>query len=250
MLLNELLQKDVVFDDQIVGKLDGIYWQKGQLCLLLVQDKTFGLDKIKVKDALIATNLHQVDAPTPMLHLDKKVYDTYGKLLGQIADAELGSTLKLKSLLLSNGTKIALSQIVANNDIVTVRANKPKKKVAPKTALLTMDKNTQQNNVAQVNLSTTEVDKLGNYSTDKQTEVASSLPVVTADADGENNFGINIAPKRKSGDFSFLVGKVVDKNIFNYLGELMIREGDVVTRNVYIKARMFGKLTELCLHTK
>lgn len=250
MLLNELLQKDVVFDGQIVGKLDGICWQKGQPCLLLVQDKTFGVDKIKVKDALIATNLRQVDAPTPMLHWGKKVYDTYGKLLGQIADAELGSTLKLKSLLLSNGTKIALSQIVANNDIVTVRANKPKKKVVPKTTLSTMDKNTQQNNVAQVDLTTQNVDELDDNQARRQTRDDTPLQIVTADADGKNNFGVNIAPKRKSGDFSFLVGKVVDKNIFNYLGELMIREGDVVTRHVYIKARMFGKLTELCLHTK
>ncbi|MBQ3067291.1 MAG: hypothetical protein IJD18_04600 [Clostridia bacterium] len=250
MLLNELLQKDVVFDGQFVGKLDGICGQKGQPCLLLVQDKTFGVDKIKVKNVIIATNLHQVDAPTPMLHLSKKVYDTNGKLLGQIADAELGSTLKLKSLLLSNGTKIALSQIVANNDIVTVRANKPKKKVAPKTPLLTMDKNTQQNNVAQVDLTAQNVDELDDNQARRQTRDDTSMQIATADVDSKNNFGVNIAPKRKSGDFSFLVGKVVDKNIFNYLGELMIREGDVVTRNVYIKARMFGKLTELCLHTK
>ena len=59
-----------------------------------------------------------------------------------------------------------------------------------------------------------------------------------------------IAPRRKSGDFSFLVGKIVDKNLFNFLGELMIKEGEVVTREVYLRAMYFGKLTELCLHTK
>lgn len=254
MLLSSVLQKAVVFDGQIVGKLDGICWQKGKACLLLIKDKFFCADKIVAKDDLLATNLQQVELPSPPLTLGKSAYTTCGKFLGQIADVELTATLKLKCLLLDNDSTITLSQIVGNNDILTVRENKPKKQVAPtavpKTTELSSGKSSQRDNVVSANLTTQDITKLDDGPTDKQVKIATSSPTETHDVGSQNNLALNVAPKRKSGDFSFLVGKVVDKNIFNFLGELMIREGDVVTRSIYIKARMYGKLTELCLHTK
>lgn len=248
MLLSLLLQKDVIFDGQTVGKLSGVCWQKGSPCYLLITDKVFSADKIKAKANLLATNLRQVDLPTPMLPLGKSVYSTDGKLLGQIADIEVGSTLKLKSLVLDNNAKIALSKIVANNDIVTVRTNKPKAKL---TSTTSQDINTPLQKAAgtatdltaqQLVVDDTSANNKGaNYKTTTLGQVQLAPQTSTT---------AQLSPKRKSGDFSFLVGKVVDKNIFNFLGELMIREGDIVTRQVYLQARAFGKLTELCLHTK
>lgn len=203
MLLSWMLSKIVTDEERKRGVIDDVCWQKGQPCLLKIDGKTWRADRIKAKADGIFANLVQ-DEFLPTLKMGKQMYDTDGKLLGLLQDAEITSTLKLKSLTLANGNVIALSKIVANNDIITVRTNKPKKQKQPKRT--------------------------------PATEPTTAQPIV--------------APKRKSGDFSFLVGKVVDKNIFNFLGELMIREGNVVTREVYLKARAFGKLTELCLHTK
>lgn len=203
MQLSWMLSKTVIDEHGERGAIDDVCWQKGQPCLLKIDDKTWRAERIKAKGNNIFTNLAEDDF-LPTLETNKQVYDTDGKLLGFLQDAEITSTLKLKKLILSNGNVVALSKIVANNDIITVRTNKPKRQKQEKLI---------------------EIEELGN---DK----------------------LVVAPKRKSGDFSFLVGKVVDKNIFNFWGELMIREGNVVTREVYLKARAFGKLTELCLHTK
>lgn len=55
---------------------------------------------------------------------------------------------------------------------------------------------------------------------------------------------------RRYGDFSFLIGKTVDKTITNFQGELMIKQGQKVTNTILRQAKVSGKLIELCLHTK
>lgn len=55
---------------------------------------------------------------------------------------------------------------------------------------------------------------------------------------------------RRYGDFSFLIGKIVDKTITNFQGELMIKQGERVTNTILRQAKVSGKLIELCLHTK
>ncbi len=201
MQLSLLLGKNIYAEGQHVGAIDGICWQKGQPCLIKSGDETLTAEKVRLKGNVIVQNLQTIPA-LPALDLGKSVYDTEGRLLGKISDAEITATLKVKSLTLDNGTIVPLSKIIANNDIVTVRINKPKQ------------------------------------------------PKAKIDAKQRQTPTTAIAPKRRSGDFSFLVGKQVDKNIFNFLGELMIREGETVTREVYLKAKSFGKLTELCLHTR
>ena len=228
MQLSLILGKNLVGDDVDIGKIDVIAWQKGQRCLLVVGEEFLSADRVKIKENVVGTNLHQVQS-LPLLCLGKSVYDTDGKLLGTIADVQLTSTLRLQSLVLENGMVVKSGKIVGNNDIVTVRTNKPKKVQA---TLL------QENHTAS---------KMERSSGQKLQHLeGGNLTPQVATAEQSQT----IAPRRKSGDFSFLVGKVVDKNIFNFLGELMIKEGEIVTRAVYLRARYFGKLTELCLHTK
>lgn len=59
-----------------------------------------------------------------------------------------------------------------------------------------------------------------------------------------------IFPTRKYGDFSFLLGKRVDKNITNFQGEIMLKNGQAVTQKTLAQAKIAGKLIELCLHVK
>lgn len=228
MQLSLILGKSLVGDDVDVGKIDGIAWQKGQCCLLVVGEEFLSADRVKIKENVIGTNLHQVQS-LPLLCLGKNVYDTTGNLLGKIVDVQLTSTLRLQSLVLENGMVVKSGKIVGNNDIVTVRTNKPKRVQA---TLL------EENNTAS-KMESSSGQKL------QHLEKGNLTPQVATTEQSQT-----IAPRRKSGDFFFLVGKTVDKNIFNFLGELMIKEGEIVTRAVYLRARYFGKLTELCLHTK
>lgn len=54
--------------------------------------------------------------------------------------------------------------------------------------------------------------------------------------------------RRKYGDFSFLVGKSVDKTMFNFQGEVMIKQHETITWEVLRQAKIAGKLLELYLH--
>lgn len=54
--------------------------------------------------------------------------------------------------------------------------------------------------------------------------------------------------RRRYGDFSFLIGKSVDKTIVNFQGEVMIRQHETITRDILRQAKISGKLLELYLH--
>lgn len=54
--------------------------------------------------------------------------------------------------------------------------------------------------------------------------------------------------RRKYGDFSFLIGKSVDKTVVNFQGEVMIRQHETITRDILRQAKISGKLLELYLH--
>ena len=56
--------------------------------------------------------------------------------------------------------------------------------------------------------------------------------------------------KRRYGDFSFLIGKTADKNITNFYGEIMLKQGEKITLDALRQAKLSGKLIELCLHAK
>lgn len=54
--------------------------------------------------------------------------------------------------------------------------------------------------------------------------------------------------RRRYGDFSFLIGKSVDKTVVNFQGEVMIRQHETITRDILRQAKISGKLLELYLH--
>ena len=56
------------------------------------------------------------------------------------------------------------------------------------------------------------------------------------------------AEKRRYGNFNFLVGQRVDKTICNFQGEVMIKRDAYITAETLRQAKLWGKLTELCLH--
>lgn len=197
----------------------------GQICDF-VYDKTmgvgafatdtgkYGAEKIfSVKDAVSVITAAEFDAGETLV--GKVAYDTTGKYLGKIYDVEFGSTLKPNKITLIDGTEYSRGKIYAVKDVALIRAKTPvrHKKVASTPTTATPDNTIEQ--------------------THKK---------MTLNARWLQN--------RKYGDFSFLIGKVTDKNITNFQGEVMVKHGEKVTQEILRQAKISGKLIELCLHTK
>ncbi|MCH5157361.1 MAG: hypothetical protein J1G02_05775 [Clostridiales bacterium] len=170
----------------------------------------YGADKIfSVKDAVSVVAAKKIDAGETFV--GKVAYDTTGKYLGKIYEVEFGNTLKPAKITLLDGAQYGRGKIYAVKDVALIRAKTPisKKRNAPTTAS------------------------------------AQSVTEHTMKSSTKTHWMQN----RKYGDFSFLLGKFTDKNITNFQGEVMIKNGEKVTPEVLRQAKISGKLIELCLHT-
>ena len=199
-----------------LGEISCIAWNKALgSCALVTDEGCFSAQKIfSAKDAV------SVVAPTlaegfEKLTLDKSAYDTTGKYLGKLAEVEFGNTLKIASLKLDDGTVCSRGKLYAASDVLLIRARTP----ATKTA----------------------ASKPAKTQSEQKTEATQKSPKITTARWLQN---------RRYGDFSFLIGKKVDKSITNFQGELMVKKGQKVSNTVLRQAKLSGKLIELCLHTK
>ena len=215
--ITELIGKKLIDVDTArdLGQIRGVAWSKAVgNCAIVTDGGTFKAETIfAVKDAASIVKAEATDDYTD-LTLGKTAYDTTGKYLGKIYEVEFGNTLKPSKITLIDGTEYGRGKIYAVKDVALIRARTPasKKPVATATATST------QSNTAKLKL------KQKSYSPWMQ--------------------------NRKYGDFSFLIGKITDKTITNFQGEVMVKYGEKVTQDVLRQAKISGKLIELCLHTK
>lgn len=194
-----------------LGEIQGVAYKKGSSCAIMTADGQYVAEKIfSVKDAV---SVLQPAPATDYLPLDigKTAYDTTGKHLGTLAEIQIGNTLKLAYAHLDDATAIGRGKIYAVGDVLLIRAKTPPHKtVTSKRVKSTGDK----------------------------------TPTTTG------KIAVHWLQNRRYGDFSFLIGKTVDKTITNFQGELMIKQGERVTNTILRQAKVSGKLIELCLHTK
>ena len=195
-----------------LGKITGIAWSKQSgNCAIITDEGRWSAEKIfSVKDAV------SVLAPAPAenygeLTLGKTAYDTTGKYLGKLAEVELGNTLKIGYAHLDDGSTFSRGKLYALGDVLLIRARTP---INKRTGKQTKSKNEQTT------------------------------------SNGKKLTAAHWLQNRRYGDFSFLIGKTVDKTITNFQGELMIKQGERVTNTILRQAKVSGKLIELCLHTK
>ena len=175
---------------------------------------SYGAEKIfSVVDAVSVIAASKVESGDKLV--GKVAYDTTGKYLGKIYEVEFTGTLKPNKITLIDGTEYSRGKIYAVKDVALIRAKTPAR---PKT--VTATKTTPSNDI-------TSKQKL------KQKAVYSRW-----------------MQNRKYGDFSFLIGKITDKTITNFQGEVMVKYGEKVTQEILRQAKISGKLIELCLHTK
>lgn len=221
--ISEIVGKNLidVNSTRELGKIVDVGWRKlSKTCAIRTENGVYSAENMTVK-----TDARIVDAQDTEMGetlVNKPVYDVTGEFLGKVVDAEFGKSLKLAKIYLENGTCYGRGKIYAVKDVILLRATVP---ASPKKAIPT-DTPTNTQKVAEA-----EGPAESNTSTNRSTA-----------APWRQN--------RKYGDFSFLVGKVVDKNITNFQGEVMIKYGEKVTHDVLRQAKVSGKLIELCLHTK
>ena len=214
--ISELVGKNLldVNSAQDCGQVtDYIYDKTAGVGALVTNMGRFGAERIfSVKDAVSVVGAVACESGETLV--GKVAYDTTGKYLGKIYEVEFGNTLKPSKVTLIDGTEYGRGKIYAVKDVALIKAKTPIcKKRAATTTTATRD--------------------------DTVKPTAKKL-----------NAHSRWLQNRKYGDFSFLVGKVTDKNITNFQGEVMVKQGERVTQETLRQAKISGKLIELCLHTR
>lgn len=204
---------------QELGAISNIIWNKQTgKCALVTDNGAFTADKILSNDGDVLNVVAATKTEVGETLVDKVVYETTGKLLGKVTDAEFGNTLKLVNIYLEDETCYRRGKISAVKDVVLIRVPGPPRPKKPKK------------------------EQTENTTANEQSETAAPVTIQTTNARWRQN--------RKYGDFSFLIGKVTDKTITNFQGEVMVKMGEHVTHDILRQAKISGKLIELCLHTK
>ena len=200
-----------------LGAISGIAFSKEKgICAIVTDEGRWTAEKIfSVKDAVSVVDPTLAESHVE-LELGKTAYDTTGKYLGSLSEIEFGNTLKISYAHLDDGTIVSRGKLYAVGDVLLIRARTPATKLAANKVVKAQDEQTEQ------------------------AEPTKSKKFTTA----------HWLQNRRYGDFSFLIGKTVDKNITNFQGELMIKQGGKVSKTILRQAKVSGKLIELCLHTK
>lgn len=217
----ELVEKNLIDANstQDLGEIVDIVWDKPSgKCAFVTGAGAFVADKVTcTKGAVTVIGATATDVGETLI--GKFAYDTTGKTLCQVTDVEFGKTMKLAKIHL-NDTIYTKGKIYAVKDVLLIRAPKPPR---PKKVEVTED---------------------------TPTPITSDEQSTTHPSPENRATNVRWNQNRKYGDFSFLIGKVTDKTITNFQGEVMIKHGVRVTHDVLRQAKISGKLIELCLHAK
>lgn len=224
--ISELVGINLIDSDTLenLGAITDIIWDKpGKKCAFVTDNGAYNVEKIVSTDGDTMNVLAPTKTDVGETLVGKFAYETSGRFLCKVGDVEVGKTLKLTKIYLENEEVYTRGRVYAVKDVMLIRAPTPPrpKRVKPK--------------VEQIE-------------TKIATETEQQVTVVTTAIRRPVN-----APwrqNRKYGDFSFLIGKMTDKTITNFQGEVMVKLGERVTHDILRQAKISGKLIELCLHTK
>ena len=207
-----------------LGAIKDVIWDKlSGKCAFLTDNGAYTAEKIVFTDGETMNIVAATQTDVGETLVEKVAYETTGKCLGKVADLELGKTMKLFKVYLEDETDYRRGRICGVKDVLILRAPTPPR---PK-------KEKVKTTVAP---------------TAAEDATASEQPIFVTDFTKRASGPWK--QNRKYGDFSFLIGKVTDKTITNFQGEVMVKLGERVTADILRQAKISGKLIELCLHTK
>lgn len=210
-----------VYDEQNnqLGFLRDVAFDKTSgKCNLLLNSGAYSADKWSLRQyMLILTNCAPLDGYIGETLIDKSAYTAYGKRIGTVTDVKFNRGMKLDKIICDNEQMFTRGRLQGVGDVIIVKPPKQKRdKPAPK----------------------------------KPREKTETVKMIVTEIQDKRPAAKANYPRRRYGDFNFLLGKIADKNITNFYGEVMIRAGDKVTSETLRQAKISGKLVELCLHTK
>lgn len=166
----------------------------------------------------------------------QEVFDTNGKRLGNVEKVELTGKGELLTLTVA-GKILRKNKVWSVGDVLLIKEKSARQCEAENKRKLAQ--NARQSEKPSDTSETTERTK----------GVSVIAPVALPNGQTEElSFTVgNI--RRRYGDFCFLIGRTADKNIVNFQGELMIKCGECITKEILRQAKIFGKLIELYLHS-
>ena len=205
-----------------LGEITAISLDKPSgICFLETENNSYYAEKLTLEgDAAKAKNAIKTEKYAEC-KIGLPIYGRDAEFLGEISDVEFSPALKFKSVISTKGEKYTKGRIAALCDALLIR---------PKRGQKSGQKNTAEN---------------------RQTDKKTADGKILAESEQKKEAHTKSTKKTKRyGDFGFLIGKTVDKTITNFQGEIMIKNGDAITKDLLRQAKISGKLVELCLHTK
>lgn len=242
LLLTELLGKELKNEqtEENCGKIAAVMFDNATRRCFPLTENGFAkrCARMKLKDdALLffaderkAEEQADSDGKTPDntfgITLGQPVYDTNGKMLGQVTNAEI-SPKGVLTKLTADDASFRGGQIRCVGDIILIKVKSASQIVAEacRKNKLAAAANTQNEHMETLAPS--------------ETQPAAATP---------QQIARQSLIRKKYGNFNFLVGKTVDKTMTNFQGEVMIKRGETVTTDILRQAKISGKLIELYLH--
>ena len=249
LYLADLLQKEVICGDEHCGATVH-YNNITRQCVLKVGAQLFAPNGISIDENIrvTATAALQDDENTALcpfgeITVGQRVYDMNGKLLGELENAEFTAKFVLKKLWVHD-VEFKRGQIFSVGDAIIIRAKTPRQILA------------QQARELRKAESKTDTKTQNRAEEAQAAEPQSTAPLaggarLVEMQGGEATNRVAVSQiRRRYGNFNFLLGKIADKTIVNFQGEVMIKKSEKVTRDVLRQAKISGKLIELYLHVE
>lgn len=256
----EGIVKDLVFDKAF----------KKLKFIVLFTDNEFQEEKIvSVNDiysygenALILKNNSCLDLKTNLTDelsspINNFVYTTLGKFVGTVQDVNIDDKNNIISVLLTNNQTIMLDKIVTSGkDAMFIQDETKEVKLAnfKKRQIV----NVQENKAVKVEI--LQVPETISEVTDNET-IQTPLEVEQVETLLNNDItpikprkkivlDSNNLPKRSTTKDNFLIGRKVEKNIYSFNHELIIRKNTRITEKTIVIAKSHSKFKELTLYSK
>lgn len=196
--------------------------------------------------------------------INNHAYTTLGKFLGIVSDVEIDEKNNVVQVDLSSGESIDISKVVTSGrdamfiqdeenlvklsnfkkkNIINNKQNKEiKVQIMPTTAeTLTTTESTAETDSPEQDIQPQEVN-IENLAEPQEVKPIKPKKKVVLNAD--------CLPTKKVTKDNFLVGRKVEKNIYSFNHELIIKKNTRVTEKTIVTAKSHSKLKELALYSK
>lgn len=236
-----VLFNDNEFQEEKIIKVSDIY-SYGENAIVIKNNAY-----LELKDAV----LDEINNP-----INNRAYTTQGKFLGIVSDVEIDDKNNVVCINLNNGENIEISKVVTSGkdamfvqdeDNIVKLSNFKKKPITNNNQnkeikvqiLPRQDEQEQDENATEQNEQPTENNAENLV---EQVEPIKPKKKVTLNAD--------CLPNKKATKDNFLVGKKVERNIYSFNHELIIKKNTRITEKTIVTAKSHSKLKELTLCSK